>query len=140
MLMDIRELASALNPEEQPLGADPSPLLLFDLSSRTRKRQELAGEFYIGPGLREIARYGGYATYQPPGNTDPWVRESLKLFSRNGYDSIWGFTRRGEGIDGMYKSLYKYDEDVNRFHNLSATQRQAMVSAITRAREKFRLP
>jgi len=137
--ISIENVATALNPELD-VGIDPTPMLLFDVSKRTAKRHALAGEYYIGPGLNEIARYGGYSTYQPPGNTDAWVRQSLKLFSRDGYDSIYGFTRRGEGIDGMYKALAKYDHDANRFSSLSRSQRQAMISAISDARKAFSLP
>jgi hypothetical protein len=123
-----------------PVGAQPGIEATFVPSARTKRRHGLAGRFYEGSGLREIARYGGYSTYQPPGNTDPWVREALKLYDREGYDSLWGFTRRGEGIDGMYKSLHKYDVEANRFNNLSPQQRDAMKIAIGLATKRFKLP
>jgi len=122
------------------VGFTPGIESTFVASKRTRARQNLVGKYYSGPGLEEIARYGGYTTYQPGGNTDAFVRESLKLFTRNGYESIHGFTRRGEGIDGMYKSLYKYDCSPNSFHSLTSIQRNAMKRAIGFARERFSLP
>jgi hypothetical protein len=138
---DIERLVSTLDAvEDVAIGDDPSPILTTLPSRKTRQRQEAAGEFYSGPGLREIARYGGYVSYQPRGNTDPWVRESLKLFSRNGYDSLYGFTRRGEGTEGMYKGLFKYDIDSNRFSSLNRIQRSAMIGAISAARKRFQLP
>lgn len=91
-------------------------------------------------GLHRIARYGGYRSYHPPGNTDSWVRTSLKLHDREIYDRIYGYTRRGEGPVGMYKSLMRYSGKVSRFTNLNGTQRQAMINSIDKARKAFRLP
>nr|UDL14424.1 MAG: putative RNA-dependent RNA polymerase [Gammapartitivirus sp.] len=122
------------------VGAQPGVESTFIPSSRTSARHRSVGGFFVGQGLKEIARYGGYSTYQPGGNTDAWVRESLKLFTREGYDSLFGFTRKGQGIDGMYKALFKYDEAPSSFHSLSSLQRRSMIAAIDLARKKFRLP
>jgi len=108
------------------------------------REPDTLGRYALGTrshsGLEEIARYGGYQSYHPSGNTDSWVRNSLKLFDRNVYDQIYGFTRRGEGLEGMYKGLFKYDSEVSHFTNLSQYQRAAMVSAIDAARKAFKIP
>nr|UDL14334.1 MAG: RNA-dependent RNA polymerase [Gammapartitivirus sp.] len=92
------------------------------------------------PGLKEIARYGGYSVYSPPGNTDPFVRETLKLYDRQMYDNIYGFTRRPAGLEGMYKSLNKFGESRSEFSDLSPWQRECMKKAIGSARKAFALP
>jgi len=109
-------------------------------SSKTARRHVAAGEFYTGTGLEEIARYGGYASHRASGNTDPWVRQSLKIFDPELYDSIYGFTRTGEGIDGAYKALFKFDGPVARGTRLSTRQRTSMKRAIAKARGAFKLP
>nr|UDL14413.1 MAG: putative RNA-dependent RNA polymerase [Gammapartitivirus sp.] len=127
------------DPDGEPT-VQPELDAIFVRSARTKARQALAGDLHSGQGLTEIARYGGYPTYQPGGNTDAWVRESLKLFNREGYDSLFGFTRRGEGIDGMYKALNKYDVPTTKYTHLKGYQREAMKTAINSARKRFRLP
>ncbi|AZU96334.1 RNA-dependent RNA polymerase [Metarhizium flavoviride partitivirus 1] len=90
--------------------------------------------------LREIAKYGGYSTYNVQSNTDPFVRETLKTFSRDIYEDIRGYTRRPEGNIGMYKSLLKFSDETNSFDKLNRVQRRAMIGAIGKARKAFRLP
>jgi len=122
-------------------GAEPDIRRLRDPRFRepsTLGRYETQKFSY--PGLEEIARYGGYQSYNPSGNTDPWVRSSLKIFDKESYDRIYGFTRRPEGLEGMYKSLFRYDRDVSRFTKLNPTQRQSMISAIGETRAAFKLP
>jgi hypothetical protein len=121
------------------VGTQPGIEATFVTSKHTRQRHRLAGTYHKGLGLNEIARYGGYSVYNPPGNTDPWVRESLKLFSRDGYDALWGYTRRGQGIDGMYKALNRFDTENQPFSNLSPKQRDAMKIAIGLTRKRFTL-
>jgi len=101
---------------------------------------DVVSENFTSPGLREIARYGGYGVYSSPRNTDPWVRTTLKLFDRKVYDDIYGFTRRPTGVKGMYSSLVKFSEGQNSFHSLSRVQRRAMQNAISKARKAFKLP
>jgi len=103
-------------------------------STSTRKSHVMS------PGLKEIARYGGYSVYSPPGNTDPWIRKTLKQYDPQMYEDIWGFTRRPAGLDGMYKSLNKFGEDRKEFVDLTSTQRSAMARAIGKARSAFKLP
>nr|UDL14336.1 MAG: RNA-dependent RNA polymerase [Gammapartitivirus sp.] len=122
------------------VGQPQSVQWSFEPSKKTAKRHALAGDYHSGPGLNEIARYGGYRQYQPPGNTDPWVRESLKLYNREAYDSLFGYTKRGEGTEGMYKSLFKYDAEPQSYHKLNPHQREAMKLAIGLARKAFTLP
>nr|QJQ28886.1 RNA-dependent RNA polymerase [Botryotinia fuckeliana partitivirus 1] len=95
---------------------------------------------YRSPNLAEIARYGGYSTYSSNSNTDPYVRETLKLFSRDTYEDIRGFTRRPEGTPGMYKALEKFSGEKNSFNDLSATQKSSMRRAIGKAKKAFKLP
>nr|CAY25801.2 RNA-dependent RNA polymerase [Aspergillus fumigatus partitivirus 1] len=91
--------------------------------------------------LREIARYGGYSTYSSASNTDPWVRESLKIFDRDQYEAIRGFTRRPQGTPGMYESLKKFStEERSTFWSLSPQQRTSMRRAIGKAKRAFKLP
>nr|UDL14437.1 MAG: putative RNA-dependent RNA polymerase [Gammapartitivirus sp.] len=113
---------------------------LSDPSVKTRKRHDVAGPFLQTPGLREIARYGGYQAYRPPGMFDSWVFPLMKTFDKDLLSSLRGFTRRGEGIDGMYKSLHKYSGPNTKFTDLSPTQRASMKRAIAKTRERFRLP
>nr|UDL14340.1 MAG: RNA-dependent RNA polymerase [Gammapartitivirus sp.] len=98
------------------------------------------GENFTSPGLREIARYGGYGVYSGRSNTDPWVRTTLKQFDRQVYDDIYGFTRRPQGTEGMYKSLVKFADGHNSFHSLNRVQRRSMQNAISKARKAFKLP
>nr|UYL95492.1 MAG: RNA-dependent RNA polymerase [Zhangzhou Parti tick virus 3] len=119
---------------------------LVDDSTLTRSNKvsgasyEILGENFTSPGLREIARYGGYGVYSGQSNTDPWVRTTLKNFDRQVYDDIYGFTRKPEGPQGMYRSLSKFSEGHNSFHDLNRVQRRAMQTAILKARKAFKLP
>jgi len=121
-------------------GVQPGIDALFLPSARTRARHRSVGPYFRGQGLSEIARYGGYQYYRPSGNTDPWVRQSLKKYDPELYESLYGFTRTGEGLDGMYKSLHKYDKPVPRFTDLDSNQRSCMKRAIAKARDAFKLP
>nr|UDL14346.1 MAG: RNA-dependent RNA polymerase [Gammapartitivirus sp.] len=92
------------------------------------------------PDLREIAKYGGYSTYMSNSNTDPHVRETLKLFSRDIYEDIRGFTRRPQGTPGMYTALGKFAGETCGFSNLAPWQRACMRKAIGNAKRAFKLP
>ncbi|AZT88588.1 RNA-dependent RNA polymerase [Phyllosticta citriasiana partitivirus 1] len=109
-------------------------------SLRTRGDYDFVREATLKPGLSEIARYGGYNQYMAPGNTDPYVRESLKTFDRDLYDQIYGFTRRPTGLKGMYESLAKFGDEPLHFDSLNRHQKRCMTKAIARARKAFRLP
>nr|AKF14160.1 RNA-dependent RNA polymerase [Talaromyces marneffei partitivirus-1] len=110
-------------------------------SLRTRGASyDVIPQNFSSPGLREIARYGGYSVYSARSNTDAWVRTTLKEFDRQVYDDIYGYTRKPEGPVGMYKSLLKFSEGRNSFHHLTRVQRRAMQQAIMRARKAFKLP
>jgi hypothetical protein len=98
------------------------------------------GDFYRGSTLNEIARYGGYTSYDPPGNTDPFVAEAMKSWNRPLYDSIRGFTRRGAGVSGLYDALLKFDGTRHDMASLSPHQRACMLKAISATRERFTLP
>ncbi|AKR15080.1 RNA-dependent RNA polymerase [Pseudogymnoascus destructans partitivirus-pa] len=121
-----------------------SPLVddsLLVPSSRTRgSSYDVIPEHFNSPGLTEIARYGGYPVYSGGSNTDAWVRTSLKEFDRTMYENIYGYTRKPEGPQGMYKSLLKFSEDKSTFHSLNRVQRRAMIGAIKKARTAFKLP
>nr|QHD64792.1 RNA dependent RNA polymerase [Plasmopara viticola lesion associated Partitivirus 8] len=126
--------------DSSSFGVQPGTESLFDPSKRTAKRHKEAGSFYNGYALKEIARYGGYSTYSPPGFTDSWVRTCLKRFDFSLYRSLHGFTRRGSGLEGMYKSLYKFDGPTHRYSDLNHQQQRAMNRAVARARKAFELP
>lgn len=113
---------------------------MVDPSAKRRRLHQDVGPFLSQPGLKEIARYGGYATYRAVRNTDPWIRTSLKLFDPDLYGNIYGYTRRPSGPTGMYESLFKFGTEAPRFTDLSVTQRQMMKRAITEARGVFRTP
>nr|QKO02081.1 RNA-dependent RNA polymerase [Macrophomina phaseolina partitivirus 2] len=113
---------------------------LFSAPSRETRRKQSRAEFISTEGLSEVARWAGYQQYQPPGNVDPWVSEAMKQYDRSKYDDLKGYTRRGEALPGMYKSLKKYEGTVARFTDFSERQRQAMVRAIGKARSAFRTP
>ncbi|BAA09520.1 RNA-dependent RNA polymerase [Fusarium solani virus 1] len=114
--------------------------VMVDPTTKRRRIQSTLGPFLSVPGLQEIARYGGYATYRAVRNTDPWIRQSLKLFDPDLYGNIYGFTRRPAGPEGMYKSLMKFGESMPRFTDMSTVQRSAMKTAITAARKRFKTP
>nr|WAK75569.1 MAG: RNA-dependent RNA polymerase [Partitiviridae sp.] len=101
---------------------------------------DVVEENFTSPGLREIARYGGYGVFNSQRNTDPWVRTTLKNFDREVYENIYGYTRRPTGTQGMYKSLLKFSEGYNSFHSLNRAQRRAMQVAISKAKKAFKLP
>lgn len=110
-------------------------------SARTKGASyAVIGENFTSPGLREIARFGGYGVQTGSRNTDPWVRTTLKQFDPKVYDDIYGFTRRPTGTEGMYSSLIKFAEGRNSFHSLNRVQRRAMQNAISKARKAFKLP
>lgn len=92
------------------------------------------------PNLTEIAKYGGYATYSSNSNTDPWVRETLKLKDREMYEQIYGFTRRPQGTPGMYTALKKFSGEKNSFNDLNRQQQRSMRRAIGKAFKAFKLP
>jgi len=125
---------------EDTTGVEPDTVMLWDASAKTRSKLSPPSDKISQPGLREIARYGGYSTYNPPGNTDPWVRMALKEHDRERYERIYGFTRRPAGLEGMYKALFRFGEQVNSFASLSQEQSSCMRSAISSARTAFRLP
>lgn len=118
----------------------------MDDSSLTHSRRVRGASYdvisreFVSPSLVEIARYGGYNQYSSQSNTDPFVRTTLKEFSRDTYDRIYGFTRRPEGTLGMYKSLAKFDVDRKDFSCLNRVQRRCMIAAISKARKAFKLP
>nr|CUS18593.1 RNA dependent RNA polymerase [Beauveria bassiana partitivirus 2] len=95
---------------------------------------------FSNPYLTEIAKYGGYATYSSNSNTDPWVRETLKHFSREIYEDIRGYTRRPQGTPGMYSALLKFSGERNSFHSLSPWQQKCMRKSIAKAKKAFKLP
>lgn len=95
---------------------------------------------YSDPCLVEIAKYGGYSTYSSNSNTDPWIRETLKLKDRTMYEQIRGFTRRPQGTPGMYKSLLKFGGEKNTFGQLNRWQQRCMRKAIAGAKKAFKLP
>lgn len=123
---------------DESLSIDDSTLVPSD---RTRGASyDILSSKFASENLREVARYGGYGVYSGQSNTDPWVRKTLKLFDREMYDNIYGFTRRPEGTLGMYKSLAKFSGDKNDFGSLNRVQRRAMQGAILKARKAFKLP
>lgn len=135
---------SPLDPTSLDLAVEESPSLDDSrLSPSLRKKGASYGvipERFSSPGLSEIARYGGYGVYSGYSNTDAWIRTTLKEHDRNIYDNIYGYTRKPEGPQGMYKSLLKFSEGQNDFRSLSRVQRTAMQNAISRARKAFKLP
>nr|QHD64804.1 RNA dependent RNA polymerase [Plasmopara viticola lesion associated Partitivirus 1] len=102
--------------------------------------EDVLSSNFMDPNLCEIAKYGGYATYSSNSNTDPYVRETLKLFSRDIYEEVRGFTRRPEGTPGMYKALAKFTGAKNTFSSLSPSQQAAMRRSIGKAKRAFKLP
>ncbi|AZT88598.1 RNA-dependent RNA polymerase [Thelebolus microsporus partitivirus 1] len=124
-----------LSPDDELLTGNE-----FLADSNLVRRPERKEELLSLPGLKEIALYGGYSVYSPPGNTDPYVRETLKLFDRQMYEDIWGFTRRPSGLEGMYTALHKFGESKVQFNDMSTYQRSVMKLAIGKARQAFALP
>jgi hypothetical protein len=140
--MTSENVISLIN-DNDLLGLDTSGPLTegtFTRPSRATARKLRDVDVVDTQGLEEIGRWKGYRSYHPPGNTDPWVRQALKLYSRETYEDIRGFTRRGEGLPGVYKSLDKYKGTISRFTDFSDVQRPAMVSAISKARKAFSVP
>lgn len=135
-----------ISPSDPTSVTDVEESHLVDDSTLLRSAREkgasynVISENFTSPGLREIARYGGYGVYSGSRNTDPWVRTTLKQFDRQVYDDIYGYTRRPTGTEGMYSSLFKFAEGQNTFHSLNRVQRRAMQNAISKARKAFRLP
>nr|UMQ74218.1 RNA-dependent RNA polymerase [Helianthus annuus leaf-associated partitivirus 3] len=109
-------------------------------NSRSTTSEDVLPKNYSSETLREIAKYGGYSTYSSNSNTDPYVRESLKLFSREKYEDIRGFTRKPEGTQGMYKALSRFGGEKNTWSQLSRVQQRAMKKAIGNAEKAFKLP
>jgi hypothetical protein len=126
--------------DEQVLGVQPDLSSLREPSKSTRAKQGLHAKLPQSSGLEEIAQYGGYPTYHPPGNTDPWVRTTLKKIFPDQYHDIYGFTRRGRGLPGLYDALEKYNTNVAYHADLNVYQRTAMRHAISKARAAFKLP
>jgi hypothetical protein len=122
------------------IGLAPGVEDLWEPSRQTKRRHNLAGEFYLSDGLREIARYGGYQTYRPPLHMDSWVKPALQEFDPDLYRSVYGQTRRGKGTEGMYEALFKFSGPVKRHNDLSRFQRDKMKIAIAKARVAFKLP
>nr|WBW48344.1 RNA-dependent RNA polymerase [Cordyceps chanhua partitivirus 1] len=124
--------------ESVPVETDVSALTP---SRRVRGQSyDIIPSRFNSPNLREVARYGGYGVYGGQSNTDPWVRTTLKTFSREIYEQIYGYTRKPQGTPGMYRSLLKFSDDKYPFRGLSREQRQAMQTAIGLARKAFKLP
>ncbi|AIN34927.1 RNA-dependent RNA polymerase [Verticillium dahliae partitivirus 1] len=108
--------------------------------SRSATSEDVVSSNFRSPNLAEIAKYGGYSTYSSNSNTDPYVRETLKLFSRDTYEDIRGFTRRPQGTPGMYTALKKFSGERNTFGDLSPSQQSSMRRAIGKAKKAFKLP
>jgi hypothetical protein len=123
---------------EESLSIDESSLRPGN--ARQANSEDILPVNFKSDTLLEIAKYGGYSTYNSQSNTDPYVRQALKNFSRDRYDAIYGYTRKPEGTMGMYKSLAKFGNDVNSFHALNHKQRKSMVRAIQKAKKAFKLP
>jgi len=109
-------------------------------NSRSTTSSDVLPSNFVSPTLKEIAKYGGYSTYSSNSNTDPFIRETLKLYSRNIYEDIRGFTRRPQGNLGMYDALKKFSGEVNSFDQLSLSQQSSMRRSIAKAKKAFRLP
>jgi hypothetical protein len=107
---------------------------------RSTNSEDIIPANFSSPTLDEIAKYGGYSTYNSQSNTDPFVKDTLKTYSRDVYEDIYGYTRRPEGTMGMYKSLLKFSDERNSYHQLNRVQRRAMIKAIKTAKKAFRLP
>jgi len=123
---------------------DPSVLDSIDTSrlnsSISSERKARHGSYYRGQTLNEIARFGGYAEYSPPGNVDRYVAEAMKSYNYELYDSLRGKTRRGAGLSGLYTSLLKFDGNRTRWSDLSSDTAAKLRESISRARTAFRLP
>nr|AXF84302.1 RNA-dependent RNA polymerase [Nigrospora oryzae partitivirus 1] len=115
-------------------------LHLRPAKTRSTTSEDVLPTNYSDPNLREIAKYGGYSTYSSNSNTDPYVRESLKLFDRQLYEDVRGFTRRPQGTPGMYTSLAKFGGEKCGFDSLSASQQSSMRRSIAKAKRAFKLP
>ncbi|BDB16244.1 RNA-dependent RNA polymerase [Aspergillus protuberus partitivirus 1] len=115
-------------------------LHLRPAKDRSTTSEDVLPPGFQSPDLAEIAKYGGYSTYSSNSNTDPWVRETLKLYSREMYEEIWGFTRRPQGTPGMYKSLEKFAGEKCSFSKLSGSQKASMRRALGKAKRAFKLP
>ncbi|CAJ31886.1 RNA-dependent RNA polymerase [Ophiostoma partitivirus 1] len=109
-------------------------------NTRSTTSQDILPDKHAGRYLKQIAKYGGYGTYQSTSNTDPWVRETLKHFDRKQYEELRGFTRRPDGTQGMYRSLAKFDGEDQSFHLLSRSQQRVMRKSIRKAFTAFKLP
>jgi hypothetical protein len=123
--------------EESPSLDDSS----LNPSNRLRGASyDVIGRDFSSVCLSEIARYGGYSVYGGQSNTDPFVRQSLKTFSPQIYDDIYGFTRRPTGTEGMYKALLKYSGEHNSFNALSRDKQRLMRESISESKRAFKLP
>jgi len=115
-------------------------LHLRPATSKSTTSEDVLLPNHQDPCLIEIAKYGGYSTYQTSSNTDPFVREALKGYSRDIYEEVRGFTRRPEGNIGMYKSLAKFGGDHCSFKSLAPWQQRVMRKSIAKAFKAFKLP
>ncbi|AAG59816.1 RNA-dependent RNA polymerase [Discula destructiva virus 1] len=115
-------------------------LHLRDAKRGSSTSEDVLHKGYADPCLREVAKYGGYSTYSSNSNTDPWIRETLKIHDRETYEDIWGKTRRPEGTPGMYKALGRFGGEKCDFDNLSDPQKSSMRRAIAKAKKAFKLP
>jgi hypothetical protein len=123
--------------EESPLLDDSH---LRAGNSRSTNSETVIPRKFASPTLSEIAKYGGYSTYNAQSNTDPYVRLTLKTYSRDVYDSIYGYTRRPQGTIGMYNSLLRFSGKKNEFNDLNRSQKRCMIAAIQSAKKAFKLP
>jgi hypothetical protein len=77
--------------------------------------------------------------FRSSSNTDPWVAAALKSFDRDLYDRIWGWTRRGLGLPGIYWVLAKFGGVPSTFTELDDRTKDAILLAVDQAKEAFRL-
>nr|WEC89325.1 RNA-dependent RNA polymerase [Phomopsis asparagi partitivirus 1] len=115
-------------------------LHLRPAKSGSTTSEDILPPSFVDDNLREIAKYGGYSTYSSNSNTDPWVRETLKLWDREIYEDIWGYTRRPQGNPGMYTALKKFAGPKNQFGDLKPWQKKCMRKSISKAFKAFKLP
>jgi hypothetical protein len=98
------------------------------------------GDLFVGTTLTEIARFGGYTSYQPPGNVDRYVAEAMKSWNRPLYDGIRGYTRRGAGVPGLYNALMRFEHKRKSWSDLDHRSQSLLRKAIKLTRDRFTLP